>query len=248
MEQNDKDLVKSLISIIDETIGEVEEIRKSKFAASEIKIGEDEGIAGKSKNGNLETKKKEDEDEDDDEDKDKDVEKGENEKADADAGKFAQAPSVSKGENEKADADAGKFAQAPSVSKGDDEDEDDDKDEDKDKKEAWKNMKKSIDENESLMKSYVDEKMSSLDEKLSKMAAMIESIANAPVERKGIPAGITALQKSIEEVEPMSKSEVASKLFELKKSGEEVDSTDIIQAETGNITQANEIAIKYGLK
>ena len=66
MEQNDKDLVKSLISIIDETIGEVEEIRKSKFAASEISIGDDEGLAGKGKNGSLEAKKKDDDDEDED--------------------------------------------------------------------------------------------------------------------------------------------------------------------------------------
>ena len=249
MEQNDKDLVKSLISIIDETIGEVEEIRKSKFAASEIKLGEDEGLAGKGKNGSLEAKKK-DEDEDEDEDKEKDMDKGENEKADEDAGKFAQAPSVAKGENEKADEDAGKFAQAPSVSKGEDEDEDDEDEDDKkkDKKEAFKEMKKSINETEDLLKSYVDHRMDSLEEKLFKMAEMIESIADAPVERRGIPAGVTALQKSIEEAEPMSKSEVANKLFELKKSGEEVDSTDIFRAETGNITQANEIATKYGLK
>ena len=246
MEQNDKDLVKSLISIIDETIGEVEEIRKSKFAASEIKIGDDEGLAGRGKNGSLEAKKKDDEDEDEDED---DVEKGENEKADQDAGKFAQAPSVAKGENEKADQDAGKFAQAPSVSKGEDEDDDEDEDDKKkDKKEAFKEMKKSIDATESMMKSYIDEKYSSLEDKLFKMAAMIESIADAPVERRGVPAGVTALQKSVEEVEPMSKSEVANALFELKKSGEEVDSTDIFRAETGNINQANEIATKYGLK
>ncbi len=260
MEHNDT-TIKSLISIIDETLGEVEEIRKtrdlekSKFEASEIKLGEDEGLAGKSKNGELDAKKKEDEDKDKDKDKDedkyKDMDKGENEKADADHGKFAQAPTVSKGENEKADPDHGKFAQAPSVSKGDDEDKDKDKDEDKYKdkeKMDYKDMKKSLDENESLMKSYVDNKMSSIEEKLSKMAAAIEAIADAPVDRKSIPAGVSALHKSADEIEPMNKAEIANKLFELKKSGEDVDSTDIFMVETGNQTTANQITTKYGLK
>lgn len=243
MEFTNEEMVKSLTSLIDETLEEIEEIKKSKFAASEIKLGEDEGLAGKGKNGSLESKKSDDEDEDDEYKKDKDMDKGENEKADSDAGKFAQAPTVSKGENEKADPDAGKFEQAPTVSKKEDKDEDEDKD---DKKEAF--MKKSLGDSETLMKSYVDEKMGSLEEKLSKMAAAIEALADAPVGRKGIPAGVTALQKSAQEVEPMNKAEIADKLFELKKSGEEVDSTDIFRVETGSVTAANEIATKYGLK
>jgi len=243
MEFTNEEMVKSLTSLIDETLEEIEEIKKSKFAASEIKLGEDEGIAGKGKNGSLEAKKKEDKDEEEDEDEEK-TEKGENEKADSDAGKFAQAPTVSKGENEKADSDAGKFAQAPTVSKKEDKDEDEDEDE----KEDFKEMKKSIDANESLMKSYVDGKMSSLEEKLSKMAAAIEALADAPVGRKGIPAGIAPLQKSAQEVEPMEKSVIADKLFELKKSGESVESTDIFRVETGSLATANEIATKYGLK
>jgi hypothetical protein len=242
MEFDNEEMVKSLRSLIDETLEEMEEIKKSKFAASEIKLGEDEGLAGKGKNGSLDAKKKEDEDEDEDEEE---TEKGENEKADQDAGKFAQAPSVSKGENEKADQDAGKFAQASSVSK---KDKDEDEDEDEDDKKDFKEMKKSIDESEDLMKSYVDDKMSSLEEKLSKMATAIEALADAPVSRKGVPSGVTALQKSIEEVEPMNKTELADKLFELKKSGEEVNSEDIFRVETGTQETANLIANKYGLK
>lgn len=247
MEFTNEEMVKSLTSLIDETLEEIEEIKKSKFAASEVKLGDDDaGMAGKSKNGDMETKKKEDEDKD--EDKKEDMDKGENEKADEDAGKFAQAPSVSKGENEKADEDAGKFAQAPTVSKKEDKDEED-KDEDKmDKMDYGKEIKKSINESESLMKSYVDEKMISLEEKLSKMASAIEALADTPVERKGVPAGVAPLHKSADEVEPLSKSDVASKLFELKKSGEEVDSSDIFRVETGNQLTVNEIASKYGLK
>ena len=232
MDITNEEMVKSLSSLIDETLEEMEEIKKSKFAASEIKLGEDEGLAGKGKNGSLEAKKKEDKDKDDDDEDEDDMDKGENEKADPDHGKFAQAPTVSKGENEKADPDHGKFAQAPTVSKGEDKED----------------MKKSIDKSETLMKSYIDEKYSSLEEKLSKMAAAIEAIADAPVARKGIPSGITALAKSTDEVEQLSKSDVANKLFELKKSGQSVNSEDIFRVETGSQENANLIASKYGLK
>lgn len=242
MEFTNEEMVKSLTSLIDETLEEIEEIKKSKFAATEISLGDSEsGMAGKSKNGDLEAKKKEDEEDDEDKDKD-DMDKGENEKADADHGKFAQAPTVSKGENEKADPDHGKFAQAPTVSKKED------KDEDEEKEDKMKDMKKSIDESEALIKSYVDEKMGSLEEKLSKMAAAIEALADAPVERKGVPAGVAPLHKSADEVEPLSKSEVAGKLFELKKSGQDIDSSDIFRVETGNNETVNEIATKYGLR
>lgn len=247
MELNDKELVKSLTSLIDETLEEIEEIKKSKYAASEVKIeGPGDGIAGKPVNGELDAKKKEDEDEEK-EDKEE-MDKGENEKADEDAGKFAQAPTVSKGENEKADEDAGKFAQAPTVSKAEDKEEEK---EDEDKKEKKEDMKKSLQESETLMKSYVDNKFSALEERLSKMAEMMESIADAPVERKGVPSGVKPLHKSAdhEVEETLTKSSVADKLFELKKSGTHVDSSDIFSVETSkNYNQLKAIADKYGVK
>lgn len=236
MDLNDKELVKSLTSLIDETLEEIEEIKKSKYAASEIKIeGPGDGIAGKPTNGSLDAKKAEDEeDEDEDEDMDKaDCKKGENEKADSDHGVF-------KGENEKADSDHGVFK------KEDDEEEDEDEDEDdKDEK-----MKKSLEESESLMKSYVDYKFQSLEERLSKMADMIESLADAPVSRKGVPAGVKPLSKSLEDdVQPLTKSDLANSLFELKKSGTHVDSSDIFRVETSkNYGELKAIADKYGVK
>lgn len=242
------ELVKSLTSLIDETLEEIETIKKSKFAASEITIEGpgDTKIGDKPTNGTLDAKKKEDK-EDEDEDKEDKMDKGENEKADQDAGKFAQAPSVSKGENEKADADAGKFAQAPTVSKKEEKDEDEDKDEDK--KKEMKEMKKSISRSEDLMKSYVDEKFSTLEERLSKMASAIESLANAPVGRRGVPAGVQALAKSVEDTEALNKTKVVDQLFELKKSGKYVDSSDIFTAETcKSYGELKAVADKYGVK
>jgi hypothetical protein len=98
------------------------------------------------------------------------------------------------------------------------------------------------------MKSYVDQRFSSLEKTISKLAAAVEAIADAPVQRKGVPAGVAPLHKSTEEAEPLSKSDVASKLFELKKTGTQVDSADIFKVETGNNLTVLEIANKYGLR
>jgi len=254
MERSNQELVKSLTSLIDETLEEIEVIKKSKFAASEISLEGpgDTKMGGKPTNGSLDAKKKEDEEEDEDKD---DAKKGENEKADPDAGKFAQAPSVSKGENEKADPDAGKFAQSSTVSKKDEDEDEEDEDEDdkhekkESKKEEMKEMKKSISKSEDLMKSYVDQKFSTLEERLSKMTSALESIANAPVGRRGVPAGVQALAKSADETENLTKSKVVDQLFSLKKSGTYVDSSDIFTVETcKSYGELKQIADKYGVK
>ena len=77
-----EELTKSLVALIDETLEEIEELKKSsKFAASEVKIeGPGEGINGKPVNGSLEAKKAEDKKDDEDEDKsDKDEDDEEDE-------------------------------------------------------------------------------------------------------------------------------------------------------------------------
>lgn len=227
MEFTNEEMVKSLTSLIDETLEEIEEIKKSKFAASEISLGDDKsGIADKSKNGKLEAKKAEDEEEDEDEE-DEDMDK-------ADCMDKAEDEEEESEEEDEGSDDMDKAEKEKEEKK-------------KDMKEM-KEMKKSLKESESLMKTYVDERFSSLEKTISKLAAAVEAIADAPVQRKGIPAGVTALQKSSEEVEPLSKSEVANKLFELKKTGKSVDSADIFKVETGNDLTVLQIANKYGLR
>jgi hypothetical protein len=261
MEFTNEEMVKSLTSLIDETLEEIEEIKKSKFAASEISLGDDKsGIADRSKNGKLEAKKAEDEDEEDEDEEDED---------DMDKAEYGM---------DKADC----------MDKAEDEDEEEDEDEDEEKDEKMskamssmkelkmptkkelkiakkpdaegkrlaakygsKKMKKSEDAEEmedSLMKSYVDEKVSSLEKAISRLTDLVESIADAPAPRKGVPAGVAPLHKSQEESEPLSKSQVANQLFELKKSGKQIDSADIFKVETGNNLTVLEIANKYGLR
>jgi hypothetical protein len=223
MDLSNKELVKSLTSLIDDTLQEIEEIKKSKFAASEIKIeGPGDGIDGKPVNGDLHAKKaedKEEEKEEHEEDESKEDEKKEEAK---------------KAEDKDEDK------------KEDDEDEDDKKK----KKFDFKDLKKSIDSSEELMKSYVDSKFSAFEDRLEKMTAALESMANAPVARKGVPAGIQPLAKSTEnEIQALNKSQVADRLFDLKKSGVRVDSSDVFKVETTkDSNELKQIADKYGIK
>jgi hypothetical protein len=240
----DQKLTKSLTDLIDETLMELDELRKSRFAASEIKIeGPGDGIDGKPSNGDLHAKKAEDakkEDEDKKKKEKEDMDKAENKKADEDAGHHK----MDKGENEAA------------KSEDMDKKEDKKKDEDKDKKDKdakggdeheaeerkaigkladLADMKKSIESSESLMKSYVEERVAPLEAKLSTILDLVNKIADQPVAPKGATARTTPLLKSADEgaTEPLTKSQVANKLFELKKSGTRVDSLDIAKAEMG---------------
>lgn len=237
----DNKLTKSLTDLIDETLMELDELRKSRFAASEIKIeGPGDGIAGKPSDGKLDASKAEDKKEDEKEEKSEDkAEKGENEEA-------------AKGENEEA-------------AKAEDKDEKDEDKKDKKDKDAkggdeheakerkaigeladLAGMKKSlVDESESLMKSYVEQRVAPLEAKLTTILDLVNKIADQPVAPKGATARTAApLLKSADEgAEPLSKAQVANKLFELKKSGTRVDSLDIAKAEMGQDLQ--QIAKKY---
>src|SRR5574343_45931 len=236
----DNKLTKSLTDLIDETLMELDELRKSRFAASEIKIeGPGDGIAGKPSDGDLHAKKAEDDKDDKDEKDEKDMEeakKGENEEA-------AKAEDMDKKED-KEDKKDKKDEEEPHK--------DDPKHEEKEKKIAKElldmhkgEMKKYLEDTESLMKSYVEERVKPLEDKLSTILDLVNKIADQPVAPKGATARSAApLFKSTDEAgEPLSKAQVANKLFELKKSGTRVDSLDIAKAEMGQDLQ--QIAKNY---
>lgn len=233
----DNKLQKSLTDLIDETLQELDELRKSRFSASEIKIeGPGDGIAGKPSDGDLHAKKGENEavkaedkkEDEDEEKKKKEMEKGTNDEA------------------EKADAEKAEKAEKPEAKdekkedKKDDDKKDDKKSDDKeDAKAAFAAMKKSFEESDSLMKSYVEERIKPLEEKLTTIFDLVNKIADQPVAAKGVTAReVTPLTKSGDAgFEPLSKSQVAGKLFDLKKSGTKVDSLDITKAEMGQDLQ-----------
>ena len=192
------ELVKSLNSLIDETLSELEDLKKSRFSASEIKLdgpGED-GIAGKPANGNIAAKADEKEEENE-------VEEEKEEEKDLDQA----------------------------------DEEEDEEDEEEEKEDMDKKMKKSQSKMTSLMKGYVEERMKPLESSLATIIEMVNRLSNQPVAAKGYSSrGVTPLFKSSDETgsgEPLTKSQVSSKLWELKKSGTPVDSLDVTKAEMG---------------
>lgn len=259
-----EELKKSLTDLIDETLLELEELKKSRFSAAEVDLkgpGEDH-LAGKPVNGKLGAEKAEDDkkDEDEDKDEDKDMDKGEGVNAPADPDRGHHQMDKGEGVNASADPDAGHHQMDKAEDK---KDKDDDKDEDKEGSKAHEakekemakklmdmhkgEMKKSLDATESLMKSYIDEKVGALEGKLATILDAVTKLADAPVPARGVGhKGATPLLKSADEGEPLSKSDVANKLFELKKSGNRVDSNDIAMAEMGH--DLEKIVSKYSIK
>lgn len=241
-----EELKKSLTDLIDETLLELEELKKSRFSASEIEIkgpGADD-LAGKPVNGKLDAAKAEDDEDKKDEDK-----KDEDEAEKSDVEK-AEDKSDDKKDDDKKDDDKKDDKEEPKA---------DPKHEEKEKDMAKKlldmhksdekvaDLRKSDVEMETLMKSYVDAKYSELEGKLSTILDTVTKLADAPVPARGVSyKGVAPLMKSNEAMEPMSKSEVASKLFDLKKSGTRVDSTDIARAEMGQ--DLEKIVAKYDIK
>lgn len=264
-----EEMMKSLVALIDESLAEIEELKKSdRFSASEVKLdGPGAGIAGKDSNGSMGKADDEDDEEDDDED-DKDMDKGEgkNREADPNGGHHvakgdtgmpagtakAEDAAKAEGKNREADPNGGHH-----VAKADDDKKDEKKDkkkdEDKDdKKDDFKaEMKKSVDESTSLLKTYVDQRLTSLDGKLEAIMSLVKDVANSPVAAKGASyKNVAPLKKSDadEGTEALTKSAVVDQLFELKKSGKYVNSTDIASAELANSAELAKIVQKYNLK
>lgn len=247
MELTNADLQKSLVALIDETLNELEELKKSKFAADEIKIegpGEKD-LAGKPVNGKLDAEKadkEEKEEKEEDEKEEKKVEKKEEKEEDKEEEK------EEKKEMEKGVLDE---AEEKKVVKKEEKEEKEEKKEDKkEEKEEKKEFpfKKSLEDQEALLKSYVDSKISGFESKLTQLTDMVAKLADQPVERKGIAAGQFAPLKKSEDTRILSKSDVASKLFELKKSGKLVETSDIVKAETGSSEDLRTIVDKYEIK
>ncbi len=274
-----EELRKSLTDLIDETLLELEELKKSRFSASEISLkGPGEGIAGKPSNGDLHAKAEDKKCKEcghspcDCDKEDTEKAEGHNRQADPDGGHhkmdkgemFAgneegSSSGSAAGHNRQADPDGGHHKMDKAEDKDDKKDkkdkkephEDDPHHEEKEKNIAKKlldmhkgEMKKSQEESESLLKSFVEDRVRPLEDKLSTILDLVNKIADQPVAPKGMTGRAVPLMKSNEDQgEQLSKSEVASKLFELKKSGAKVDSLDITRAEMGQ--DLNKIVQKY---
>jgi hypothetical protein len=226
------DLVKSLTELIDETLAEIETLKKGRFDAEEIDLGDDKA------NGEMVAKK---EDEDKEEDKeDEKAEKAEDKKDCAD-------------KDHKHDIEC-------KVVKADDEEEEDEEDEEfKKAEEAFKaacakrDMKKAekkgvnVEKMEEVKKS-IDARIQPIEARLEEITSLVKKLADSPVPARGSTfKSIQPLAKS-EESQPLSKSKVLDDLVNLKKSGKPVASEDVFRVELGGLSDLEEIATKYGIK
>ena len=239
---NDEQMAKALKELIDETITEIEDLKKSdRFSASEVKIeGPGEGLAGKPTNGELDASKADDKDEDKEEDKKEDKDKDDScEKGVLDEAEKSE--DVEKKEDDKKEDKK--------------EDKDDKKEDDKEDKAPWmksveevETLKKSVEAQEELMKSYIDSKIAPIESRMSDILNAIKEISDTPVERKSVPSNVQPLNKSVMDgPEPLNKSEVINKMLELKKSGTNVPTDDITRAELGGPADLDNFVNKYQL-
>lgn len=266
-----EDLVKNLTSLIDETLVEIDELKKSRFSASEIKLdgpGED-GIAGKPASGELDAKKaddekkdedkKEDEEEKDEDKMDKmedDMDKAEGKNSEADPGKrgvvdpvMAKYEERMKKMEERMDKMEGKNSEADPGKRGVVEPKMAKSEEETSEESRLEKSEEKKENGDDLIKSYIDEKVGGLEAKLSNLLEVVNQIGDQPAERKGVPAGVAPLKKSADEEESLSKSQVLDKMLELKKSGTFVPTEDFASVELDNNGNSiNEMISKYGLK
>jgi hypothetical protein len=234
------DLVKSLTQLIDETLLEIETLKKGRFEAEEIELGD------KKANGEM-VAKKEDEEKEDEKEEEK-TEKAEDKKEFAD-------------KDHKHDIEC-KVVKADEEDKEDEDDEEDEMEkaemECAKAEEAFKAacakrdaMKKGVleekDSKEEIKKS-IDARVQPIEAKLEEITNLVKKLADSPVPARGSTfKSIQPLAKS-EDSQPLSKSKVLEELVTLKKSGKPVTSEDVLRAELGGLQDIEEIATKYGIK
>ena len=239
--------MKSLVELIDETIAEVEELKKSeRFSSSDIKMDGVDGIkmAGqKDANGSMDKADDDDDEEDKDDDGDEDDKK--------------KPPFMKKGEgtNRQADPNGGKLPGFGKADKDDDEDEEDKDDMEKGEGEnrqadpnGGKHLAKSLQHSESLMKSYVEGRLAPIEDQLRNIAGMVEKMFKTPMaSRSQGYKSVSPLMKSEDAGEPLTKSQILDTLEGLHKSGK-VTTQEMIAAEIGSSNDLAKLVNKYNIK
>lgn len=233
-------LEKSLADLIDETLAEIEVLKKSeRFSAHEVELG-DKKANGSIESASVHKAEEKEEDEEEKEEGEEKAEKAEDEDEDEDMSKAEEEVQKAEAAAEKAmkkyemcKAEAEHKKKMLSMKKGESEKKEEEK---KEEKEEGKELKKSI-----------EARVAPLEAKIADVLAAVKTLANSPVPARGYSyKNIQPLAKS-DEGEPLSKAVVLDKLFELKKSGKSVLTEDIIGIETGSNDFRN-IATKYGIK
>jgi hypothetical protein len=243
----EKNLAKSLTDLIDETLAEIEALKKSdRFAPETIEMDHDA-------DGSTDTKpvhKADDEDEEDRDDEDE-------EEHDDEAKKAEEAYKKAEEECEKAEKALKDAMSKKDMCKA----EHDKHMAKKEHEEAHKaegvnelakaedKKAKKIKKMEKKLAKSLEARVAPLESQIAQVLEAVKKFGDAPVPARGMTyKNVQPLAKGAAEVEPLSKSQVLSDLVTLKKSGKEVSIEDVLKAEIGNDTELHQIATKYGIK
>jgi hypothetical protein len=258
-------LSKSLADLIDETLAEIEELKKSdRFSAEEIELGE-KSAQGEMAKGDDEERDEEDEedekeeeakkaeDEDEDEAEDEEDDEEEAKKAEAECEKAEAEMAKAEEECEKAEAIHLKALKKRDMCKADLEHKMKKKSMHKadwaKKSEGVNLMVKEEKEMKKSLAKSIEARISPLEAKLSQVLDVVKQIADTPLPQRGHTyRQVQPLAKSANDVEPLNKSAVLNKLLDLKKTGTDVDAADVVRVEVGGTGDLHDIANKYGIK
>lgn len=263
-----EELIKSLTDLIDETLHELDELKKSsKYTATEVKLdgpGESlnaKNVGGdKSADGGIDGVKKEEKEEkspfepkeepkegEKDEDEDEKKKKAKKDAKPEMKEEKDEKPAFMKEEDEKHEehekkeskSEEKKEHEAPAG-------EPEKKEEPKGEDHYFKLFKKHEQEMNDLTKSVIDSRVAPLEQKLETVLELVNKIAGQPNAPKGVSArDVVPLNKS-EDNSSLAKGEIADKLFALKKSGTVVASEDFVKIDLGQ--DLENIVKKYNLK
>jgi hypothetical protein len=265
----DEAMVKSLSDLIDETLQEIEELKKSsKMHAEELDLsekgpgeslnaqsaGEEKSVQGGGAGLKKEEEKEESEEHEEEEESEEHEEESDEEEKEEHKKKMPEG--MKKEEMEKEEhvyKEEGK-TQLPSKMKKPrpvavlhPDVAHLKKEEEEAKGKDYHGLFKKSEEQLATLTKSIDERFAPMEEKINSLFEMVNKIASSPVAARGVTArSIVPLQKSEDAPAPLSKDQVTEKLFEMKKSGVSVPAEDFVKIDLGS--DLSEIVKKYNLK
>lgn len=237
----EKNLAKSLTDLIDETLAEIEALKKSdRFSPESIEMGHDA-------NGSTDTESVNKADEDEDEDRHEEEEK--EEEHEDEAKKAEEAYKKAEEECEKAEKTWKDAMSKKDMCKAE-------HDKHMEKAEGVNSLAKADDKKAQKIKKMekklaksIEARVAPLESQIAQVLEAVKQLSDAPVPARGVTyKNVQPLAKGATEVEPLNKSRVLDDLITLKKSGKEVSIEDVLKAEIGSEVELNQIATKYGIK
>ena len=244
----EKNLAKSLTDLIDETLAEIESLKKSdRFAPETIELDHDA-------DGSTDTQPVHKADDEDEHDEDKEDDKDEH---DDEAKKAEEAYKKADDECMKAEHAWKEAMKKKDMCKAEHDKHMAKKEHDEAHKAEGVNELAKADEKKAKKMKKMEKKLAKslearvapLEGQIAQVLEAVKQLADAPVPARGLTyKNVQPLAKGATEAEPLNKSQVLSDLITLKKSGKEVSIEDVLKAEIGNDTELHQIATKYGIK